>query len=161
MPHYPYFHHPGIDKLGRIINEGPGTVLTVKQLDSAVCQLGKQRALCENYGCSGQDFAHTGRKWIGDWAYVLGITLNNPHLSLYSMRGERKRDYPQSSLLPAALVEGQPPDRRLLRPPQLRAQPGPACGGHPGHPSHGQRLGSLHARRHRPSTSSTGPLNAC
>jgi len=61
-----------------------------------VCQLGKPRALCENYGCSGQDFAHTGRKWIGDWAYVLGVNLNNPHLSLYSMRGKRKRDYPQN-----------------------------------------------------------------
>ncbi len=96
MPHYPYMHVPGIDKLGRLVNAGPGTVLTVKQLDSVVCQTGKRRALCENYGCSGQDFAHTGRKWIGDWAYVLGITLNNPHLSLYSMRGERKRDYPQN-----------------------------------------------------------------
>jgi hypothetical protein len=96
MPHYAYMHIPGIDKLGRRINAGPGTVLTVKQLDSVVCQLGKTRALCENYGCSGQDFAHTGRKWIGDWAYVLGINLNNPHLSLYSMRGERKRDYPQN-----------------------------------------------------------------
>jgi hypothetical protein len=61
-----------------------------------VCQTGKSRALCENYGCSGQDFAHTGRKWVGDWAHVLGVTLNNPHLSLYSMRGERKRDYPQN-----------------------------------------------------------------
>ena len=95
MPHYPSMHVPGIDKLGRLINAGPGTLLTVKQLDSVVCQGGKPRALCENYGCSGQDFAHTGRKWIGDWAYVLGITLNNPHLSLYSMRGQRKRDYPQ------------------------------------------------------------------
>jgi len=95
MPHYPYMHVPGIDKLGRLINAGPGTVLTVKQLDSVVCQRDLPRALCENYGCSGQDFAHTGRKWIGDWAYVLGITLNNPHLSLYSMRGERKRDFPQ------------------------------------------------------------------
>jgi hypothetical protein len=96
MVHYPYMHVPGIDKLGRLINEQWGAVLTVKQLDSAVCQTGKPRALCENYGCSGQDFAHTGRKWIGDWAYVLGITLNNPHLSLYSMRGERKRDFPQN-----------------------------------------------------------------
>lgn len=96
MPHYPYMHIPGIDKLGRQINAGPGTVLTVKQLDSIVCQLSKPRALCENYGCGGQDFAHTGRKWIGDWAYVLGINLNNPHLSLYSMRGERKRDHPQN-----------------------------------------------------------------
>ncbi len=96
MPHYPYMHIPGIDKLGRQINTGPGTVLTVKQLDSVVGQLGKSRSLCENYGCGGQDFAHTGRKWIGDWAYVLGINLNNPHLSLYSMRGERKRDHPQN-----------------------------------------------------------------
>jgi hypothetical protein len=95
MPHYPYMHVPGIDKLGRQINAHAGTVLTVKQLDSVVCQFGKPRALCENYGCGGQDFAHAGRKWIGDWAYVLGITLNNPHLALYSMRGERKRDYPQ------------------------------------------------------------------
>lgn len=95
MPHYPYMHIPGIDKLQRQINAGAGTVLTVKQLDSVVCQLGKRRALCENYGCSGQDFAHTGRKWIGDWTYVLGVNLNNPHLSLYSMRGERKRDFPQ------------------------------------------------------------------
>jgi hypothetical protein len=96
MPHYPYMHIPGIDKLGRGINGRAGTVLTVKQLDSVVCQAGKPRALCENYGCGGQDFAHAGRKWIGDWAYVLGVTLNNPHLSLYSMRGERKRDYPQN-----------------------------------------------------------------
>ena len=96
MVHYPYMHIPGIDKLGRQINADWGTVLTVKQLDSVVCQTGKPRALCENYGCGGQDFAHTGRKWIGDWAYVLGVTLNNPHLSLYSMRGERKRDYPQN-----------------------------------------------------------------
>jgi hypothetical protein len=96
MPHYPYMHVPGVDKLARSINRGAGTVLMVKQLDSVVCQTGKPRALCENYGCSGQDFAHTGRKWIGDWAYVLGITLNNPHLSLYSMRGERKRDFPQN-----------------------------------------------------------------
>jgi hypothetical protein len=110
MPHYPYMHIPGIDKLGRQINGRAGTVLTVKQLDSVVCQTGKPRALCENYGCGGQDFAHTGRKWIGDWAYVLGVTLNNPHLSLYSMRGERKRDYPQN------LFYQQPwwPENRLI-----------------------------------------------
>ncbi len=110
MPHYPHMHIPGIDKLGRQINTGPGTVLTVKQLDSVVCQLGKPRSLCENYGCGGQDFAHTGRKWIGDWAYVLGINLNNPHLSLYSLRGEGKRDHPQN------LFYQQPwwPENRLI-----------------------------------------------
>jgi len=110
MPHYPYMHIPGVDKLARQINAGAGTVLTVKQLDSVVCQLGKPRALCENYGCGGQDFAHTGRKWIGDWSYVLGINLNNPHLSLYSMRGSRKRDFPQN------LFYQQPwwPENRLI-----------------------------------------------
>ncbi len=110
MPHYAQMQIPGVDKLGRQINAGAGTVLTMKQLDSVVCQAGKSRALCENYGCSGQDFAHTGRKWLVDWAYVLGINLNNPHLSLYSLRGERKRDYPQN------LFYQQPwwPENRLI-----------------------------------------------
>jgi hypothetical protein len=94
MPHYAEMHIPGIDKLGRQINTDAGTVLTVKQLDSVACQLGKRRTLCELYGVSGQDFALRGRKWIGDWAYVLGINLSDPHLALYSMRGERKRDCP-------------------------------------------------------------------
>ncbi len=94
MPHYASMHWPGIDKLGRSINQRYGTILTVKQLDSVACQLGKPRALCEYYAGTGGDFAHAGRKWIGDWAYVLGINLSNTHLSLYSMRGERKRDFP-------------------------------------------------------------------
>jgi hypothetical protein len=106
MPHYAHQQLPGIDKLGRNLF----TPLTVKQLDSVVCQLGKPRALCESYGAAGQDLALAGRKWIGDWLYVLGVTLNNPHLSLYSMRGERKRDYP------ANLFYQQPwwPDNRLI-----------------------------------------------
>ncbi len=110
MPHYAQMQIPGVDKLGREINTGAGTVLTMKQLDSVACQTGKPRALCENYGCSGQDFAHAGRKWLADWAYVLGVNLNNPHLSLYSLRGERKRDYPQN------LFYQQPwwPENRLI-----------------------------------------------
>jgi hypothetical protein len=106
MPHYEYEHIPGIDKLARNLY----TPLTVKQLDSAVCQLGKPRALCESYGAVGQDFSLAGRKWIGDWLYVLGVNFNNPHLSLYSMRGERKRDHP------ANLYYQQPwwPENRLI-----------------------------------------------
>ncbi|MCU0509609.1 MAG: glycoside hydrolase, partial [Anaerolineae bacterium] len=95
MPHLAHMSIPGIDKLGRSVNDfDAGMVLTVKQLDSVACQTGKLRTLCENYGCSGQDFSHAGRKWIGDWAYVLGANLNNPHMALYSMAGERKRDCP-------------------------------------------------------------------
>ncbi len=95
MPHLAAMDIPGVDKLGRNVNDfDAGMVLTVKQLDSIACQTGKARTLCENYGCSGQDFSHAGRKWIGDWAHVLGANLNNPHLALYSMAGERKRDCP-------------------------------------------------------------------
>jgi len=34
------------------------------------------------------------RKWITDWHGIMGINHICPHLSLYSMKGERKRDYP-------------------------------------------------------------------
>jgi hypothetical protein len=94
MPHYPRMTYPGVDKLGRQIGSTYGTILTVKQLDSAACQSGKQRVLIENYALGGQNFAHRGRKWLGDWGAVLGANLHNLHLALYSMRGERKRDCP-------------------------------------------------------------------
>jgi len=90
MPHYEYMQYPGIDKLSRNINE----IVTVKQLTSVADQLGKERALCESFGCMGQHTSFFHRKWIGDWLQVLGVNFINHHLSLYSMRGERKRDYP-------------------------------------------------------------------
>ncbi|NSW90805.1 MAG: glycoside hydrolase [Firmicutes bacterium] len=90
MPHYQYMHWPGIDKLGRNIEQ----VVTVKQVTSVVDQLGKERAFCEVFGCVGQQVSFFHRKWIADWQAVLGISFVNHHLSLYSMRGERKRDYP-------------------------------------------------------------------
>ena len=90
MPHYEYMHYPGIDHLRRNIAD----LVTPKQLDSVVCQLGKERALSETYGCSGQNLSFEGRKWIGDWQCVLGINFLNPHLSSYTLRGARKRDYP-------------------------------------------------------------------
>jgi len=90
MPHYEYMHIPGIDHLGRNIQN----LLTLKQVSSVAHQLGKKRVLSELYGCSGQNFSFSGRKWIGDWHIVLGVNLFCPHLSLYSMRGQRKRDYP-------------------------------------------------------------------
>ena len=90
MPHYEYMHIPGIDHLCRHI-EG---FLTVKQVSSVANQLGKERVLSETYGCSGQNLSFEDRKWIGDWEYVLGVNFLNHHLSLYTMRGRRKRDYP-------------------------------------------------------------------
>lgn len=90
MSHYEFMHWPGIDKLGRHIEQ----TVTVKQLSSAVDQLGKERAFCEVFGCIGGQVSFFHRKWIGDWQAVLGVSFVNHHLSLYSMRGERKRDYP-------------------------------------------------------------------
>jgi len=90
LPHYEYMHVPGIDHLSRNITG----FLTVKQVASVANQLGKERVLSETYGCSGQNLSFEDRKWIGDWEYVLGVNLLNHHLSLYTMRGRRKRDYP-------------------------------------------------------------------
>lgn len=90
MSHYEYMQWPGIDHLGRNINQP----LTVKQCSSVANQLGKERALSELYGCSGQNFTLYERKWIGDWHIALGINFFCPHLYLYSLKGARKRDYP-------------------------------------------------------------------
>lgn len=95
MPHYQFMHWPGIDKLSRHIEQH----VTVKQLTSAAEQLGKERTLCEVFGCIGQQSSFFHRKWITDWQAVLGINFVNLHLSLYSMRGERKRDYPANLFL--------------------------------------------------------------
>lgn len=90
MPHYEFMHWPGVDKLRRNIQQ----LVTVKQLTSVTDQLGKERGICEVFGCIGQQSNFFHRKWISDWQAVLGISFVNSHLSLYSMRGERKRDYP-------------------------------------------------------------------
>ena len=90
MPHYEYQHIPGIDHLGMNIWN---TLLTAKQVSSAANQLGKERVLCETYGCTGNYPSFADRKWIGDWLYVMGVNLLNHHLVPYSMRGRRKRDY--------------------------------------------------------------------
>jgi len=90
MPHYEYQHVPGIDHLGMNIWN---TLLTAKQVSSVANQLGKERILCETYGCTGNYPSFADRKWIGDWLYVMGVNLLNHHLVPYSMRGRRKRDY--------------------------------------------------------------------
>ncbi len=90
MPHYEFMHQPGIDKLGRNLDQ----LVTAKQLTSVADQLGKERTLCEAFGTIGQQSSFYHRKWIADWLVALGINFINQHLSLYSMRGERKRDYP-------------------------------------------------------------------
>ena len=90
MPHYEHMHIPGIDHLCMRIWRG---LLTVKQVASVANQLGKERVLCETYGCTGFYPTFEDRKWIGDFLYVMGVNLLNHHLVPYSLRGRRKRDY--------------------------------------------------------------------
>ncbi len=90
MPHYEYQHVPGIDHLGMQVWR---SLLTAKQVASVANQLGKDRILCETYGCLGNYPSFADRKWIGDWLYAMGVNLLNHHLVPYSMRGRRKRDY--------------------------------------------------------------------
>jgi len=92
MPHYVYQQAPGIDILTESIYE----TLTVKQCSSVANQFGRNIVLSETYGCSGWEFTFEGQKWVGDWQYALGITLRCQHLTLYTLKGCRKRDYPPS-----------------------------------------------------------------
>jgi hypothetical protein len=90
MPHYEYEHVPGIDHLGRNINDP----LTLKQVSSAAHQFGRNRVLCEIFGVGGHSMSFEDQKWIADFHFALGVTFMNQHLALYSMPGDRKRDYP-------------------------------------------------------------------
>ena len=90
MPHYEYFHIPGMDWLGRPVTE----CLTPMQLSSAAAQLGKKQILTETYAASGHSVTHAELKRILEWQMVHGVNLLCTHLEGYSLRGIRKRDYP-------------------------------------------------------------------
>jgi hypothetical protein len=90
MPHYEYIHVPGIDHLGLNINDP----LTLKQCSSVAHQFGKTRVLCEIFGCSGHNMTFEDQKWIADFHFALGITFLCQHLTLYTQKGDAKRDYP-------------------------------------------------------------------
>mgnify|MGYP000849818411 FL=1 len=90
MPHYRYMHAPGIDHLGNNIADS----LTLKQCASVGNQFGRKRLLCEIFGVSGHAMTFEDQKWIANFHFALGITFLSQHLVLYSMTGDRKRDYP-------------------------------------------------------------------
>ncbi len=92
MDFYEYEHIPGIDWLGRYI----GTELEPKQIGSVAEQLGKKHVLTETFACCGWDVTPQELKRIAEWQYVNGVNLMCQHLTAYSIRGQRKRDYPTS-----------------------------------------------------------------
>ncbi len=90
MPFYEYEHIPGIDYLGR----GLADDIAPKQLGSVCAQLGKKKALSEMFGCCGWDVTPAELKIIAELQYSSGVNVMCQHLYAYSIRGQRKRDYP-------------------------------------------------------------------
>ncbi len=92
MPYYRHMGIPGIDHLARHV----GNPLTGKQCHSVCNQYGKTRMLSEMYGVSGGSLTFEDRQWITYQQMIVGVNVIVPHLSLFSMTGCRKRDYPQN-----------------------------------------------------------------
>lgn len=90
MGHYRHMQMPGIDHLGLNIDN----ILTAKQCSSMASQQGKSEVLSEMFGAAGQNMNFEDRRWIAGWHGIMGINFICHHLSLYSARGCRKRDYP-------------------------------------------------------------------
>jgi len=90
MPFYEYEHIPGMDWLGREIS----TEISPRQVFSVANQLGKKHVLTETFACAGWDVTPKELKRIAEWQYVNGVNQMCQHLYPYSIRGQRKRDYP-------------------------------------------------------------------
>jgi hypothetical protein len=92
---------PGIDILfNDPFDFGPhaqvGNSRAILEIASVANQMGHPRTLCEAYGGGGWDLRFEDMKRIGDWLCCLGINTLDQHLSHVSIRGARKRDYPQT-----------------------------------------------------------------
>jgi hypothetical protein len=92
MPFYEHMDMPGVDWLRR----GIGSPIVPKQVGSVAAQLGKERVITESFALSGWDASLEELRWIAHWQFVNGVNMLCQHLSAYSLRGFRKRDYPPS-----------------------------------------------------------------
>ena len=91
MPFYRYEHIPGIDWLGR--STGKSDILS-KQIGSVCAQTGRDKAITETFAMCGWDVSPAELKNIADYQFSGGINMLCHHLYPYSIRGQRKRDYP-------------------------------------------------------------------
>ncbi|MDF2921315.1 MAG: hypothetical protein K0R57_229 [Paenibacillaceae bacterium] len=90
MLHYAYMHTPATDHLGL---KARGLMVN-RRMQSVASQLGKERTICEVFGGAGQNLTFEDQKAVTDWLAVNGANSLTMHLSLYSLRGLRKRDHP-------------------------------------------------------------------
>ncbi len=91
MWHYRNMQIPGMDNLGLSIE---GRLITARALASVANQYDIPYRMSELFGIGGQNMNFEDRKWIGGWHSIMGVNHFIPHLTLYSMKGLRKRDYP-------------------------------------------------------------------
>lgn len=101
MAMYAWHQMPAIDMLGNSLERRPdqfGNNLAVKELSSIANQFERHRTLSETYGGAGWDLRFEDMKRLGDWEFALGVNYLNQHLSLLSLVGYRKQNYPQSFL---------------------------------------------------------------
>lgn len=93
MPSYQYFDIPGIDML--TLKKEPGSaIIAPYQVASVAHQFGKKAVLTESFAACGHAADFDDLAAVFSWQAVRGATLLCLHLSPYSMRGLRKRDYP-------------------------------------------------------------------
>ncbi len=90
MPFYEYMDIPGVDYLCK----GTGNDISHKQVGSVAAQLGKKRVLSEMFAACGWEVTPLELKTIAEHQYFGGVNLMCQHLYPYSLRGQRKRDYP-------------------------------------------------------------------
>lgn len=90
MQFYQYEHIPGIDYLSRPLKKD----VLAKQLGSVCAQTGREKAITETFAMCGWDVSPKELKNIADMQYAGGVNMMCHHLYAYSMRGQRKRDYP-------------------------------------------------------------------
>lgn len=88
---YRDFHIPGIDHLGNGIGS-----LDAKICSSAAHNYGKNLVSCESFGASGWDMTFEQIVKIANWLFSQGINMLIIHGFYYSIRDERKDDFPPS-----------------------------------------------------------------
>lgn len=91
MRQFKYLHVPGIDHLGNGIGS-----LDAKLCSSAAHNYGKNVVTCESFGASGWDMTFEEMVKISNWLFQQGINQLVVHGFYYSIRGERKNDWPPS-----------------------------------------------------------------
>ncbi|MBQ2712580.1 MAG: hypothetical protein IJF71_04305, partial [Clostridia bacterium] len=90
MYNYLAMQYPGIDMLGKRLT----SPLLLKQIGSVMAQRDLKYVLSESFGCAGWNTSFADYLWLWGYEASFGVNTACIHLSPYSIRGVRKRDYP-------------------------------------------------------------------